>query len=142
MKLYTPPLGSLTLDIQIDEHSLEGIAQEKEIELLDIQREKRKNREGGPTEKYILKVILYKESDSSDESHKKLKIKYGKLYFDTNTGDMKKIKYVQKVMIVYIEVEWYEQNFKQGSDKNLLEKYDKNSRKTYQTREHRLLYVI
>ena len=97
MKLYTPPPGSLTLDIQIDENSPEGIAQEKEIELLDIQRNNRKKEEG---EKYILKVILYNVYNDLSEAHRKLKPKYGKLYFDTHTGAMKRIKYVQKVMIV------------------------------------------
>ena len=124
IKLYTPPPGSLTLNIQMDENSPEGIAHEKEIELWDNQRENRNNKEGAPpSEKYILKVILYCVYNDLNEAHKKLKSKYGKLYFDTHTGEMKRIKYVQKVMIVYIEVKCYEHNFKYGSDKNLLEKY-------------------
>ena len=35
---------------------------------------------------------------------------------------MAREKYVQVVMITYIEVDCYEQNFKYGSDKNLLQR--------------------
>ena len=35
---------------------------------------------------------------------------------------MKRYKYVQQFIIVYIEVKCYEQNFKYGSDKNLLQR--------------------
>jgi len=55
---------------------------------------------------------------------------------------MKKIKYVQKVMIVYIEVECYEQNFKYGSEKNLEEKYNKKILERLIQKENKNNYML
>ena len=52
-----------------------------------------------------------------------MKSKYGKEAYDPPTGQMKRYKYDQRFILVYIEVKCYEQNFKYGSDQNLLQRY-------------------
>ena len=116
--------GSLTRNLvgyEMDENKAFALSEEERF--YKIQYNKRKDDEGGPSEKYILKVILYNFYNDKNAAHRKLKSKYGKEAYDPPTGQMKRYKYVQRFIIVYIEVKCYEQNFKYGSDQNLLQRY-------------------
>ena len=54
---------------------------QNEYDLYEDQKKKRKDNDGGPHEKYILKVILYEFYDPENEKHTKLKKMGKRIYY-------------------------------------------------------------
>jgi hypothetical protein len=73
---------------------------QNEYDLYEDQKKKRKDNDGGPHEKYILKIRLYVFYDPDNTKHTKLKTKWGEEHIiphaDGSGGLLTRIKYVKQ----------------------------------------------